>query len=187
MTPTDGDASQRWLSDVRSALGREQWRVAEAVRDLGPAGWGAHLGAAAAARLTSLGHFQDYGSELTWTPREVVGHLRDSARIFARRIRLLQADGAPVLEDFVTDDPRRIRDYATGPTDRLLTELELAQQDLRLTLASVTTAQLPYRGRHEVDGELTLTDVVGFLPGHQRDHAEQLVELVSSGDGRPSA
>lgn len=29
-----------------------------------------------------------------------------------------------------------------------------------------------------MNGQLTLADVVAFLPGHQRDHAEQLVRLA---------
>lgn len=171
---------QQELQAARDGLAGEQARVALLAAELPPSGWRVQLPAEAAAELLALGHFGQYETELDWTPQQVVGHLRDSARIFTSRVRALQTGDEPLLNDFVTDDPARLRDYATRTPAELRAELDIAQQQLRQALAAVSPAQLACRGRHEVDGPLTLADVVAFLPGHQRDHAEQLARLAAA-------
>lgn len=166
------------LQSSRDALAGEQARVARLAAQLPAGDWQVHLPADAVAELLARGHFKQYETELGWTPQQVIGHLRDSARIFTDRIRVLQSGDEPLLADFVTDDPARLRAYADRTPAELGAELDVAQQQLSQTLAAVTCEQLSYRGRHEVDGPLTLADVVAFLPGHQRDHAEQLTCLA---------
>lgn len=177
---------QQELQAARNALADEQARVALVAAGLPAADRDVHLPAAAVAELLALGHFAQYETELDWTPHQVVGHLRDSARIFAGRVRALQTGDEPLLADFVTDDPARLRDYAARTPAELLAELDVAQQ--QQTLAGVTLKQLRCRGRHEVDGDLTLADGAAFLPEHQRDHAEQPAQLAAAGrtDAQPA-
>lgn len=178
---------QQELQAHRDALSGEQARVWAAAAGLSSEGWEVRLPRAGVEELRALGHFGHYETELGWTPRQVVGHLRDSARIFTGRIRALQAGGQPLLGDFVTDEPARLRDYAARTRTQLLEELNVAQEQLREVLAGVEVSQLRCRGTHEIDGDLTLADVVAFLPGHQRDHAEQLVRLANAAHAHPAA
>ena len=142
-----------------SALADEQWRVAVLVGAIGARGrWDATLGTDARWRLARRGHFPQYASELDWTPREVVGHLRDSARIFTERLRRMTTEDTPRLPDFVTDDAVRIAGYRTTPVEVLADELRIAQADLLVTVAGL----------------------VEFLPAHQREHVEQLTALLGS-------
>src|SRR3712207_6122413 len=140
----------------------------------------ATLGTDARWRLARRGHFPQYASELDWTPREVVGHLRDSARVFTERLRRMTTEDTPHLPDFVTDDAVRIAGYRATRVEVLADELRTAQADLLATVAGLTRDDLQRAGVHEVDGRVTVAGLVEFLPAHQREHVEQLTALLGS-------
>lgn len=163
-----------------AALADEQERVATLVDTaLARPGWDVRLLADHRHRLVRLGHFPAYSAELDWTPREVVGHLRDSARVFTGRIRRLRTEAEPLLADFVTDAPERLADYRSTAPEDLVDQLRAAQAGLLRTLADIGADDLVRSGRHEVDGRVTVADLLAFLPGHQRDHADQLTALLA--------
>ena len=161
------------------SLARQQARVdlllARAVA--GP-GWRARLTPGDRESLVRSGHFPEYSSELEWTPREVAGHLRDSALVFTERIYRLRTERRPLLPDFVPDAPRRLAGYRAVHPVQLVEQLRAAQAALFDSVAGLAPADLDRAGVHEVDGPVTVADLVAFLPGHQRDHADQLAALL---------
>ncbi len=162
-----------------AALAEEQWRVAVLVAAIGTRGrWDATLGTDARWRLVRRGHFPEYAAELDWTPREVVGHLRDSARVFTERLHRLTTEDAPRLPDFVPGSDARVAEYRETPVEVLADELRTAQAALLATIAGLGRDDLDRAGVHEVDGRVTVAELVAFLPAHQRDHAEQLTALL---------
>ncbi len=168
------------VASSAAALADEQARVgglvaAAAARNR----WDAGLHPEQRRRLARLGHFCQYSAELDWTPRDVAGHLRDSATVFADRIRRICTEQRPLLPDFVTDAPERLADYRSVHPADLVDQLRTAQAGLLATILAVRVDQLDRAGVHVVDGRLSLTDVLAFLPGHQRDHADQLSALLS--------
>lgn len=168
------------VASATTALARAQWRVAvslttAAARDA----WTAVLRPDDSWRLVRSGHFSQYSAELDWTPVEVAGHLRDSARIFTDRLHRLRSEENPSLPDFVTDAPRRLADYRTTDPTVLVDQLRTAQTELLQAVAAVHGPDLGRTGTHETDGPVTVADVLTFLPGHQRDHARQLTALLS--------
>ena len=166
---------------VQIDLRQAQDRVRQVVAQL-PLGhyWDRPLTQGANAALSAQGHFPQYRHELTWTARAVVGHLRDSARIFTDRIHSIQAGSDPELVDFVTDEPERLAGYHAIQLPVLLAELEVAQQQLAQAAATVRCDQLGLRGRHLVDGPVTVAQLLDFLPRHQCDHADQLESLLAA-------
>ncbi len=164
------------------ALARQQARVDLLLaRAVAGEGWRARLAAGDRERLVRLGHFPEYAAELAWTPREVAGHLRDSALVFTERIYRLRTESAPLLADFVPTDPERVAGYRAVHPVQLVEQLRAAQTALFESVAGLTPAELDRAGVHEVDGPVTLADLVAFLPGHQRDHADQLAALLGRG------
>ncbi len=163
-----------------SALAEEQWRVAVLVTAIGTRGrWDAQLGTDARWRLVRRGHFPQYSGELDWTPREVVGHLRDSARVFTERLHRLTTEDAPRLPDFAPGSDARVAEYRETPVEVLADELRTAQAALLAPIAGLGRDDLDRAGVHEVDGRVTVADLIAFLPAHQRDHAEQLAALLA--------
>ncbi|MBW3657782.1 MAG: DinB family protein [Actinobacteria bacterium] len=166
--------------DIAVALAAEQDQVGALLDRLTDAGWDEPLNPLALDRLLILGHFPEYAAELDWTPREIAGHLRDSARVFTERIGRILDEDEPTLPDFVTDDPVRLRDYAATSREELREELTTAQLALREAVAGVPAAALGRRGVHEADGPLLLGELLAFLPEHQRDHREQLAAFAAA-------
>ena len=167
------------VAAVTAALAEEQWRVAMLVSAVETRGrWTAELGSDARWRLTRRGHFPQYTDELDWTPREVVGHLRDSARVFTERLRRMTAEETPRLPDFVPTEAHRVAGYRTTPVEVLADQLRTAQSALLTTIAGLAPDDLERAGVHEVDGRVTVAELIAFLPAHQRDHAEQLTALL---------
>ncbi len=175
-TSAPATATATATAAAATALAAQQDRVA-ALLARAP-GDPAPLSPGARGHLVRLGHFPAYAGELDWTPHEVAGHLRDSARVFTDRIRRIGAGTRPLLPDFVPDEPGRVAGYRATAPAVLLAELAVAQAALLQAVGSVAPGRLDAVGLHEVDGEVTLADLLAFLPGHQRDHAEQLAALV---------
>lgn len=170
---------ERDLQQALDSLRHEQERVTLRVGRLTDAGWQAALQPMGLERLVQRGHFPSHPWELDWSPREVVGHLRDSAQVFARRIELIRSQQRPDLPDFRTDAPQRLADYRDTPAATLVEQLEEAQEALVQAAAAVTPGEVVRAGVHERQGEMTLGDIMRFLPEHQRDHAEQLAALTA--------
>ena len=167
------------VASTAAALAEEQWRVATLVRAAEARGrWDAVLSDDARWRLARTGHFPAHTAELDWTPREVVGHLCDSARVFTERLRRIRTEDAPLLADFVPHDAARLAGYRAAPGERLAEELRTAQAALLTTVASLGPGDLDRGGRHETEGPVTAAELLRFLPAHQRDHAEQLTALL---------
>lgn len=167
------------LTPSVDSLARQQARVDLLLaRAVAGQGWQAHLSAVDRERLVRLGHFPEYASELGWTPREVAGHLRDSALVFTERLYRLRTESEPVLADFVPDEPARVAGYRTVPLVQLVEQLRTAQAALFDSVAGLTPDDLDRAGVHEGGGRVTVADLVAFLPGHQRDHADQLAALL---------
>lgn len=165
------------VTETADALARQQARV-DVRLARAHAAWDNRLSDAARADLAARGHFPAYAGELDWTPREVAGHLRDSALVFTERIYLLRTGSAPRLPDFRPTEPARVAGYREVPPVQLVEQLRAAQAALFGIVADVRTEELRRAGVHETDGVVTLADVLTFLPGHQRDHAEQLAALL---------
>lgn len=167
-------------TDIATALTAEQDQVAALLDRLTDAAFDDALNPLALERLLVTGHFPEYASELDWSPREIAGHLRDSARIFTGRIERILSEDEPTLADFVTDDPARIADYADTTREDLRAQLDEAQAALRSAVAGVPTAALGRPAVHETDGRLVLGELLAFLPDHQRDHREQLAAFAAA-------
>lgn len=172
----DGDGDIR---DVLTALRHQQERVGLRVGRLTDAGWEAGLQPMGLERLVQLGHFPAHPWELDWSPREVVGHLRDSARVFTRRINRIRTEDRPRLSAFTTDAPARVQEYGRTPVDELSEQFEQAQQDLIAAVEAVEPDELRRVAVHEERGEVMLGELLAALPTHQRDHAEQLAALTA--------
>ncbi len=181
-----GSAYHRRMAETTAqtaahALAVEQDQVGSLLDRLGDALFESEVNPLALERLMLTGHFMgDYGFELDWTPRQIAGHLRDSARVFTERIRRIRAEDEPRLADFVTDAPDRLDDYAATTREDLRTQLDDAQAELRAAVADIPDAELDRAGVHEVDGRVTLRELVAFLPEHQSDHREQLAAFAAA-------
>jgi hypothetical protein len=169
-----------WVASA-AGLAAEQERVRQALERIGESAWTRAPDDGMRARLAGLGHFPGFPGETAWPASDVAGHLRDSALIFSARIHAIRTTERPYLVDFATCDPARVARYRAISRTQLLDELAAAQQALISAVADVPEDELARTGRHEFDGEVSLTGILAFLPRHQADHADQLELLAGAG------
>lgn len=168
------------IEAATTQLRRWQRRVAALVEEIDSLdAWSVTLPPHERGRLIGQGHFTAYAAELDWSPLEVVGHLRDSALVFAERIRRLRSEAEPLLADFDTTAFERIADYRATGGRPLAAQLRSAQTTLHRSVWAVEASQLELHGWHPVEGRMTVRDLLRFLPDHQRDHAIQLEALAA--------
>lgn len=161
-----------------SALRTQQQRVTAVLDALPEEAWHARLTHHERTALVATGHFPQFSGELDWTPQEITGHLRDSARIFTSRLHRLLREKLPALGSFDPLDADRVAGYTATPRALLLADLHDAQQQLHAAVAAVRETDLARAGLRADAGPVDVAELLRFLPGHQADHATQLEALA---------
>ncbi|MGH3440932.1 MAG: hypothetical protein ACRDUY_02590 [Nitriliruptorales bacterium] len=154
------------VEDGVRRLAAAQDRVAARLGRLTGKGWDVPANEVALERLLTTGHFLDRSGELEWTPREIAGHLRDTARVSTgQKIARLRNEADAHFEEFDTTGEERVASYAEIEPDDLTAELDAAQRELRGAVGSIDPEELD-TATHETQDEVTLRSIVESLPAH---------------------
>lgn len=148
LTYTDEDA--RWLREDAEALA-----ALVAGRD------------DAALRATRIGE---------WTAKEVIGHLADTAELFAERVRRCINEERPFFPDFDTEAAVRERRHNERDAARLASRVATANEEIATLLAEPWN--LERIGVHEVQGERTAGHFGAYHAEHAHGHVEELRSLL---------
>ena len=107
-----------------------------------------------------------------WTALEALGHLADSAEIFAERVRRCLEEVEPVIASFDQDAIAAERRNATGDPIEFSRRMQRAHQSIvQLMLrpgASLRT------GVHAEWGKVTAAHFAGYQARHSREHVAEL-------------
>jgi hypothetical protein len=161
------NAKQQLLTRLLRWCGDGQWTQARPVGD------------PAYAVVSGRGHFPYRPAELAWAPQVICGHLIDTARQDAERIRILRHDDTcPDLPWFDEDDPVRHDGYRRLGRQEAYARLADAQQALLFRAASVQEAQVDRVGACPSEGIVNLREVLTAATEHLADHAHQLAVLL---------
>ncbi len=168
-----------FLDQTVERLDAAQQRAITAIRNFGDTGWtNTSLTVECYDQLVTHGHFVDYCSELQFSAQLVAGHLADSYTVFGARLKVIREMDMPSFGDFVTDDAGRIEGYREMAFADGIDRLIWTYQYLRTQITEVRSVELERIGVHEFDGEISVQDILEFLPDHVDDHVEQLRSLT---------
>lgn len=110
----------------------------------------------------------------TWSPLEVLVHLRASDDILSPRLYQILVRDAPPLAAF---DERRWADvvgYAALPLRLLLTSYATRRAELVPMLRGLPATAWERAGEHEAHGRVTLRQIVRHLVTHEAEHYTQI-------------
>lgn len=167
------------VEDVLKRLAVQQDLVASRIGMLTEPGWDAEPTEEALEQLVGTGHFTANSHQLDWTPREIVGHLRDSNWAFVEVIELLRSDDRPKLEDVEHPDAGTLEDYRDEDPDRLVEQHDQSQNDLRSIMKDLREDELDNVAIDTDGAEITLLEFLGSLPGHVEAHANHLSAITA--------
>lgn len=114
----------------------------------------------------------------TWSPREVLMHLRDAQAVLEARVeRILTEDDPAIDSAAVWSWNAQRRDAGT----EAVLEVYLASRERVLTRLRAVPADAWWRtGRHQEFGRLTLTQQVSYFAAHEPTHLRQLRAALPS-------
>jgi hypothetical protein len=115
-----------------------------------------------------------------WSIKEIMCHLRDMEReaYLARYNRILNEDG-PFLPNIDQDRLAYERDYINQDAKAALDEFKQLRQETIRTLEAAPPERWSRAGTHEVDGPLTIEQlVVRQIKGNDLNHLVQMKDIV---------
>lgn len=108
-------------------------------------------------------------------------HLADiEVEGYGVRLRRLLAEESPSLPDFRGDVIAADRDYLHLPLEPALQRFERARAENIALIEAASEAQKQRGGEQEGVGRVTFARVVEMMAEHDRSHAAELAELLSS-------
>lgn len=109
-----------------------------------------------------------------WTAVEVLGHLADSAEIFAERVRRCITEDRPALPSFDQDALAAERRNAERDPMDLSRRLSAAHAQIVRLLMDPSARSRP--GIHSEHGELDAGHFGAYQAQHTRDHVDELAK-----------
>jgi hypothetical protein len=110
-----------------------------------------------------------------WTAVEVIGHLADSAEIFAERVRRCIVEDRPALESFDQDQIAKERRNAERDPMDLSRRVSAAHAAIVRLLTDEHARSRP--GIHSEQGELDAGHFGAYQARHGHEHAVELAEV----------
>lgn len=171
--------SENFIQETLKKLAVQQDLVASRVGMLTDAGWDAEPTEEALEQLVGTGHFTANSHQLDWTPREIVGHLRDSNRAYLDVITQLRSDDEPELPVLEDPDDEQLESYRGTDVEHLESQLDQSQNDLRSVIKDVRVDELGNVAIDTDGGKITLEELLDVLPEHVEAHARHLSAVTA--------
>ena len=118
-----------------------------------------------------------------WCIKEIVGHLRDAAEIYHKRLYMMSTQTDPVLEPYDPETLAREHRYLERGLGELLSELRAFRVDTVELLTTLVNWNWARTGRHLEDGRKSIRQIVEHMVEHEGEHlagVRQLRELAEA-------
>ncbi len=117
-----------------------------------------------------------------WSAKEVVGHLRDIAELWDRRLYMVYSQNDPALPGIEEEEMVREADYQSAPDVRAIisTMRDYRGRSVRLLNHAPDWSRT---GQHPRNGRRSLRQLVEMAIAHERMHLEQIRSLKAARSG----
>jgi hypothetical protein len=117
-----------------------------------------------------------------WAVKEIVGHLRDAAEVYHKRIYMMSTQTDPVLEPYDPDAYARDHGYMDRDVDDMLREIRLFRSNTVQLLTSLVNWNWARTGRHLEDGRLSIRQIVEHMIDHEAEHLDDIRRAREAGE-----
>ncbi len=113
----------------------------------------------------------------SWCIREIVGHMRDAAEVYHKRIYMMSTQADPVLEPYDQEAWATEHAYMTRSIDDMLRELtEWRAETVRL-LTTLVNWNWARTGQHTERGRTSIRQIVEHMAEHDATHLHDIHAL----------
>ena len=116
-------------------------------------------------------------SELEWSIKEIVGHLRDHAQFLHRRLYMMIKLEEPRLEAYDQEALVRDRHPQAEPIEQLLGEFSAQRGETLNMLGELVHWNWARTGHHEELGRISIRQLVDRAVAHDEAHLAQIRSL----------
>jgi hypothetical protein len=102
--------------------------------------------------------------------KEIVGHLRDAAEVYHKRIYMMSTQTDPVLEPYDPDAYARDHGYMERDLEDMVRDMRLFRSNTVSLLTSLVNWNWARTGRHLEDGRLSIRQIVEHMIEHEAEH-----------------
>jgi uncharacterized damage-inducible protein DinB len=112
-----------------------------------------------------------------WCIRELLGHLRDAAEVYHKRLYMMSTQTDPVLEPYDQDAFAREHGYLTRDIGEMLSELRADRAKTVLLLTSLVNWNWARTGQHLESGRTSIRQIVEHMVDHEAGHLGEIHRL----------
>ncbi len=109
-----------------------------------------------------------------WCIRELVGHLRDAAEVYHKRLYMMATQTDPVLEPYDQDAYARDHGYLTRSLSEMLSELRSYRATTVELLTTLVNWNWARTGQHLESGRMSIRQMVEHMVEHESGHLAEI-------------
>ncbi|HZP56439.1 MAG TPA: DinB family protein [Dehalococcoidia bacterium] len=132
---------------------------------------------AAALRSVTLGQLDWRPAPDEWCIHEIVGHLRDAAEVYHKRLYMMSTQTDPVLQPYDPDAYARDHKYLERDIDELQRELAAFRAKTVSLLTTLVNWNWARTGQHLEDGRMSIRQMVELMIDHEGEHLADIRRL----------
>lgn len=118
-----------------------------------------------------------------WCIREIVGHLRDAAGVYHKRLYMMSTQTDPVLEPYDPDAFATEHRYLDRTLEEMIGELREFRSDTVALLTSLVNWNWARSGQHLERGRVSIRQLVEHMIEHEHEHLEDIRHLRAAPAG----
>lgn len=115
-----------------------------------------------------------------WGPIEVIAHLVDAERLSRQRIARMLAEDTPYFRAMNQLELARVGEYASRRLAEVLEAFGRERGETVSLLMNLSPKDWARKAIHETRDEITVEDIVEDLIEHDREHLDQIRDLLGA-------
>jgi hypothetical protein len=112
-----------------------------------------------------------------WCIKELVGHLRDAAEVYHKRLYMMSTQTDPVLEPYDQEAFVHEHSYMERDIDEMLRELAEFRAITVELLTTLVNWNWARTGQHVETGRISIRQIVEHMVEHESDHVAEIRRL----------
>jgi Mg2+ and Co2+ transporter CorA len=116
-------------------------------------------------------------SENAWCIKEIIGHLRDAAEVYHKRLYMMSTQTDPILEPYDQDAYVREHRYMERPLADMLRELKEYRSKTVQLLTTLVNWNWARTGQHREMGRKSIRQMVEHMVDHEAEHLADIRTL----------
>jgi DinB family protein len=112
-----------------------------------------------------------------WCIKEIVGHLRDAAEVYHKRLYMMSTQTDPVLEPYDQEAFAVEHDYLSRDIGEMLRELAQHRSRTVSLLTTLVNWNWARTGQHLEAGRMSIRQMVEHMVEHEAEHLADVVRL----------